>query len=61
VKQNFNELFSKMKPEAQEWVKGRSRELLQAMALADQRRAEAMTQQQCDAADPNDPAPSRSE
>ena len=46
MKQNFNELFSKMKPEAQERVKARSSELLQAMALADLRRAQASTQQQ---------------
>lgn len=46
MKRNFNELFSKMKPEAQEWVNARSSELLQAMALADVRRAQASTQQQ---------------
>jgi len=46
VKKNFNELFSKMTPEAQEEVKARSSELLQAMALADLRRAQANTQQQ---------------
>jgi transcriptional regulator with XRE-family HTH domain len=46
MRQNFNELFSKMKPEAQERVNARSRELLQAMALADLRRAQANTQQQ---------------
>jgi len=46
MKQNFNELFSKMKPEAQERVNARSTELLQAMALADLRRAQAHTQQQ---------------
>ena len=46
MKQNFNELFSKMKPEAQERVKARSGKLLQAMALADVRRAQASTQQQ---------------
>lgn len=46
MKRNFNELFSKMKPEAQERVKARSGELLQEMALADLRRAQASTQQQ---------------
>ena len=46
MKRNFNELFSKMKPEAQERVTARSSELLQAMALADLRRAQASTQQQ---------------
>jgi transcriptional regulator with XRE-family HTH domain len=46
MKQNFNELFSKMKPEAQERVKARSSQLLQAMALADIRRAQASTQEQ---------------
>lgn len=46
MKRNFNELFSKMKPEAQEWVNARSSELLQAMALADVRRAKTSTQQQ---------------
>src|SRR4051812_44126621 len=46
MRRNFNELFSKMKPEAQEWVNARSSELLQAMALADVRRAQASTQQQ---------------
>src|SRR3954470_22884533 len=46
MRRNFNELFSKMKPEAQEWVNTRSGELLQAMALADLRRAQASTQQQ---------------
>jgi hypothetical protein len=35
VKRNFNELFSKMKPQAQERVKARSSELLQEMALAE--------------------------
>ena len=33
MKRNFNELFSKMKPEAQERVKARSAKLLQDMAL----------------------------
>jgi transcriptional regulator with XRE-family HTH domain len=46
MRQNFNELFSKMPPESQERVKARSSELLQAMALADLRRAQASTQQQ---------------
>jgi len=46
MKRNFNELFSKMKPEAQDWVNARSSELLQEMALADLRRAQASTQQQ---------------
>lgn len=32
MKQNFNELFSRMKPESQEWVNARSSELLQEMA-----------------------------
>jgi hypothetical protein len=41
VNKNFNELFSKMKSEAQERVKARASELLQAMALADLRRAQA--------------------
>ncbi len=36
MKRNFNELFSKMKPEAQERVKARSSGLLQEMDLADQ-------------------------
>ncbi len=36
MKRNFNELFSKMKPDAQERVKARSSDLLQEMALADQ-------------------------
>jgi hypothetical protein len=36
VKRNFNELFSKMKPEAQGRARARSGELLQEMALADQ-------------------------
>ncbi len=35
MKGNFNELFSKMKPEAQERVKARSSELLKEIALAD--------------------------
>jgi hypothetical protein len=35
MKRNFNELLSKMKPEAQERVKARSTELLQDIALAD--------------------------
>jgi hypothetical protein len=61
VKQNFNDLFSEMKPEAQERVKARASELLQAMAVDDLRRAEAKTEQQRDAPDSNDPAPSRSE
>lgn len=43
---DFNELFMKMKPVAQERVKTRSSELLRAMALADLRRAQARTQQQ---------------
>jgi transcriptional regulator with XRE-family HTH domain len=43
---NFNELFVKMEPAAQERVKARSGELLRAMALADLRRAQARTQQQ---------------
>ena len=43
---NFNELFVTMKPAAQERVKARSSELLQAMALADLRRAQTQTQQQ---------------
>jgi len=43
VKRNFNELFSKMKLEAQERVKARSSELLQQMALTDLRRAHAST------------------
>ncbi|MEA2163320.1 MAG: hypothetical protein QOK37_1447 [Thermoanaerobaculia bacterium] len=34
MKRNFNELFSKMKPEAQERVKARSSELLQEMTQA---------------------------
>ena len=34
MKRNFNELFSKMKPDSQERVNARSRELLQQMALA---------------------------
>jgi hypothetical protein len=34
MKRNFNELFSKMKPESQERVKARSSELLQEMAFA---------------------------
>jgi len=46
MKRNFDELFSKMKPEAQERAKARSNELLQEMALADLRRAQASTQQQ---------------
>lgn len=46
MKKNFNELFSKMKPEAQERVKARASELLQAMALADLRQAHTNTQQQ---------------
>jgi transcriptional regulator with XRE-family HTH domain len=46
MRQNFNELFSNMPTEAQERVKARSSELLQAMALADLRRAQASTQQQ---------------
>ncbi|HEV7486153.1 MAG TPA: XRE family transcriptional regulator [Thermoanaerobaculia bacterium] len=46
MKQNFNELFSRMKPEAQERVNARSSELLQAMALSDIRRAQASTQEQ---------------
>jgi hypothetical protein len=41
VKRNFNELFSKMKPETQARVKARSSELLQEIALADLRRAQA--------------------
>ncbi|HEX7676567.1 MAG TPA: hypothetical protein VF713_00470 [Thermoanaerobaculia bacterium] len=36
MKRNFNELFSKMKPESQERVKARSSKLLQEIALADQ-------------------------
>ena len=35
MKRNFNELFSKMKPEAQARVKARSCELLQEMAVPD--------------------------
>jgi hypothetical protein len=34
MKRNFNELFSKMKPESQERVKARSAKLLQDMDLA---------------------------
>jgi len=34
MKRNFNELFSKMKPESQDRVKARSKELLQEMAIA---------------------------
>jgi hypothetical protein len=36
MRQNFKELFSRMKPEAQERVNARSTELLQAMAFAGQ-------------------------
>ena len=36
MKRNFNELFSKMKPESQERVNARSSELSQEMTLADQ-------------------------
>ena len=36
MKRNFSELFSKMKPEAQQRVKVRSNELLQEIVLADQ-------------------------
>ena len=46
MKRNFNELYNRMKPEAQERVKARSSELLRSMALADLRRAQARTQQQ---------------
>jgi predicted transcriptional regulator len=46
MKRNFNELISKMRPEAQERAHARASELLQAMALADVRRAQASTQQQ---------------
>lgn len=46
MKRNFTELYSNMKPEAQERVKARSGELLRSMALADLRRAQAQTQQQ---------------
>jgi hypothetical protein len=35
MNRNFNELLSKMKPEAQERVKARSSELLKDIALAD--------------------------
>jgi hypothetical protein len=35
MKRNFNELFSKMKPEAQARVKARSSRLLQEIAVAD--------------------------
>jgi len=40
VKRNFDELFSKMKPEAQERARVRSSELLREMALADLSRAQ---------------------
>jgi len=46
VKRNFNELFAKMKPEVRERVNARSAELLEAMALADVRKAQEQTQQQ---------------
>lgn len=43
---NFNELRSKMKPEAQARAKARADDLIKEMALADLRRARALTQQQ---------------
>jgi transcriptional regulator with XRE-family HTH domain len=46
VKRNFNELFAKMRPEVRERVNTRSAELLEAMALADVRKAQEQTQQQ---------------
>jgi transcriptional regulator with XRE-family HTH domain len=46
MKRNFNELRSKMKPEAQERSKGRANEMLREMALADLRSAQTSTQQQ---------------
>src|SRR5258707_12295637 len=46
MKRNFNELRSKMKPEAQERAKARANESLREMALADLRRAQTSTQQQ---------------
>jgi hypothetical protein len=41
MRQNFNDLFLEMKPEAQESVKSRAAKLLRAMAIKDRRRAEA--------------------
>lgn len=46
MKRNFNELFSKMKPEARKRANARADAFLREMALADVRRARAQTQQQ---------------
>src|SRR5260370_1199568 len=46
MKRNFNELFSKMKPEVRDRANARAGALLREMALADLRRARTQTQEQ---------------